>query len=282
MNVRLIAAHVICDVTDGRSLADCLEPAITKIKDPRDRAFVQALCYGVCRFYTRLDVVLSHLLKKPMQAKDSDVHALLLVGLYQLMEMRVPAHAAVSETVNATEKLNKPWARGFINAVLREYLRRQTDLTKAIQSDPEAEYAHPQWWIDAIKKAWPNQWQDVLQANNRHPPFCIRVNRKHVSRDAYLEKCREKEIDAQPIPETQEGIQLASPIHADALPGFADGDVSVQDGAAQLAADLLELAPGQHVLDACSAPGGKLMHMLEREPQLASVIAVEKILSVHA
>ncbi len=276
MSLRLLAATIINDVTDGRSLTDCLDFALIKIKDSRDRAFVQAVCYGVCRFYTRLDVVLSHLLKKSMQAKDSDVHALILVGLYQLMEMRVPEHAAVSETVNATATLEKPWARGFVNAVLREYLRRQDEIKNIIQSDIEAEYAHPEWWIDETKKAWPNHWQAILQANNVHPPFSLRVNEQHVSRDEYLEILGTKHINAAKIPETREGIILESAIHVEELPGFKAGDIFIQDGAAQLAVDLLDLAPKMHVLDACSAPGGKLTHILVREPQLASVSAVEK------
>src|SRR5580704_6971181 len=116
-NLRLIAAKVIDAVTNGESLANCLDPQLANLSDQRDRAFVQALCYGVCRYYTRIDAALSHLLKKPMQAKDSDVHALLCVGLYQLMNMRVAPHAAVSETVAAVADLKKTWARGFVNAV---------------------------------------------------------------------------------------------------------------------------------------------------------------------
>lgn len=274
-NLRLLAARIIDDVTQGHSLADCLEPRLKTLLDPRDRAFVQALCYGVCRFYTRLDVILSHLLKKPMNAKDSDVHALLLVGLYQLIDMRVPAHAAVSETVDATATLKKTWARGFVNAILREYLRRDEEIQQEILSDPEAHYAHPQWWIDAIKKAWPAEWEQILAANNAHPPFALRVNQQHTTRDAYLATLTENEMSAVIIPETSNGIILNTPIAAEALPGFANGDISVQDGAAQLATELLQLAPKQSVLDACAAPGGKLTHLLECQPTLA-VIAVEK------
>lgn len=282
-NVRLLAAHVINHVTDGQSLADCLEPALNQLADPRDKAFLQAICFGVCRFYSRLDVVLSYLLKKPMNAKDSDVHAVLMVGLYQLMEMRVPEHAAVSETVNATDKLKKSWARGFVNAVLREYLRKREALSEQIAQDEEAQYAHPIWWINAFKKAWPTQWQAILTANNTHPPFSLRVNLKKQSREQYLRHCEElKERRSNPesndkiIPETLSGIILDPPMPAEELPGFAQGDITVQDGAAQLAAELMDLQPRQHVLDACAAPGGKLTHMLEIEPQLSSVIAIEK------
>jgi len=273
--LRLAASRIILQVTEGRSLSDCLDAALSSIKDLRDRALVQAICYGVCRFYPRLDVVLSHLLQKPMREKDSDVHALLLVGLYQLMEMRMPEYAAVTETVNATEKLKKPWARGLVNAILREYLRKKEILQKEIEQDEEAFYAHPDWWIQAMKKSWPDQWEKILNENNQHPPFALRINQKKMSREQYLEKLQLANLSAHVIPATHQGIILNEAISMDKLPGFYEGDISVQDGAAQLAAELLDLAPNQHVLDACAAPGGKLAHMLEVMPNL-SVIAVEK------
>lgn len=274
--LRLIAARIIDDVTNGHSLSDLLAPSLKNINDSRDRAFVQALCYGVCRYYSRLDVILSHLLKKPMKAKDSDVHALLLVGLYQLTNMRVPPHAAVTETVNASEGLNKPWARGLLNAILREYLRRKESIDANINEDIESEYAHPQWWIAAIKTAWPHHWQTILTANNDHPPFALRVNQQKITREQYIEKLKQNGFIAEMIPETHNGIILESPISAEELPGFALGEVSVQDGAAQFAAEWLDLTPNQRVLDACAAPGGKLMHILECEPHLAACIAIEK------
>lgn len=274
-HLRYISARIIDEVTNGRSLSDVLDAKLRTITEARDRAFVQAICYGVCRYYSRLDVVLSFLLKKPMQAKDSDVHALILVGLYQLMDMRVAPHAAVSETVNAAEKLKKPWARGFINAILREYQRKHADLEEEIKLDEEAHYAHPEWWINAIKKAWPQQWEQILNANNERPPFALRVNQQHVSRDDYIKKLMIDDAKLEVIAATKSGIILDPPIHAEELPGFGAGDVTVQDGAAQLAAELLDLAPGQRVLDACAAPGGKLTHILEIEPSVECV-AVEK------
>ncbi len=276
MNLRLTAARIINEVTNGRSLSDVLTSSLSVIKEPRDRAFVQAICYGVCRYYSRLDVVLSQLLKKPMKAKDSLVHALLCVGLYQLMEMRVPPHAAVDETVKAADKFNQPWARGLINAVLREYLRNKTMIEESIKSDPESDYAHPLWWISSIKKAWPLQWQAILQANNNYPPFALRVNQRHMTREGYLAKLQAHELSAHIIPQTQAGIILDSPMAVESLPGFAEGEISVQDGAAQLAAELLDLQPGQRVLDACAAPGGKLTHILELQPDLSACIAIEK------
>lgn len=273
-NLRLISSRIINDVTEGRSLSDCLESKLPSLKDSRDRGFVQAVCYGVCRFYPRLDLVLSHLLKNPMREQDSDVHALLMAGLYQLMFMRIPDYAAVTETVNASEKLNKPWARGLINAILREYLRRRDALEQEIAADEEANYAHPDWWIHAMQQAYPDQWQSILNENNQHPPFALRVNQQIQTRDEYLEKLKSAEIAAHPIAETRQGIILESAVHMHELPGFAEGEVSVQDGGAQLAADYLELAPDMRVLDACAAPGGKLTHLLEIMP--LEITAVEK------
>ncbi|VVC74825.1 Ribosomal RNA small subunit methyltransferase B [Aquicella siphonis] len=276
MNLRLAAARIIDQVTDGRSLSDCLDAPLSAVKDARDRAWVHALCYGVCRYYTRLDAVLGHLLQKPMKAKDSDVHALLLTGLYQLMYMRVPDYAAVTETVNATAQLKKTWARGLVNAVLREYLRSRDRIEKTLEADPEASFAHPQWWIDAVRQDWPYHWQSILHANNQHPPFALRVNRRLISRDKYLEKLADAGHPAKAIPETDSGIILETPVAADELPGFSAGEISVQDGAAQLAAGLLDLAPHLRVLDACAAPGGKLTHILEIMPDLAGLSAIEK------
>ncbi len=275
-NLRLLSARMIDQVTNDRSLTDNLEPCLSSLRDARDRSFVQAVCFGVCRFYSRLDVILSHLLQKPLKAKDSDVHALLLVGLYQLMEMRVPPHAAVAETVDATEQLGKTWARGLVNAVLREFLRKRETIEEKIKSDAEAYYAHPAWWIESITTAWPMHWQAILQANNQHPPFALRVNRQHITREDYLKREDMQSFSTKILPETQSGIILDTPISTDDLPGFLAGDVSVQDGAAQLAAELLLLAPKQRVIDACAAPGGKLTHIGEIEPNLSALIAVEK------
>lgn len=274
MNVRLLAGNIIDDVTHGHSLTESLESVLPQIKDARDRSFVQAICYGVCRYYFFLDSVLSHLLTKPMKEKDSDIHALLLVGLYQLTHMRIPEHAAVAETVNAVHA-KKSWARGLVNAVLRSFLRNKNNIEIKIKSDEEAVYAHPSWLIASIKEAWPADWQNILLENNKHPPFGLRVNQQQLTRDEYLHRLKAQEFSAEKILETQNGIVLHEPKTVEELPGFATGMISVQDGAAQLAAEILELSPQQRVLDACAAPGGKLTHILEQEPRLTCV-AVEQ------
>lgn len=278
MNLRLIAAEVIDDVTDGRALDQALTHHLKLIHETKDRAFVQAICYGVCRFYNKLDVMISHFLTKPMKAKDSDVHALIMVGLYQLVDMRVPAHAAVSETVEAAKGLNKPWARGLVNAVLRAYLRHPT---LDFSDDLEAYYTHPLWWITKLKTDWPDQYEAILIANNEHPPFALRARNREIS----LAILEQKGLQAKAIPETLQGLVVDPPVPVEELPGFREGDLSVQDGAAQLAVELLPLKVGMRVLDACAAPGGKLTHILTRELGLKWVLAVEvdekRIASIH-
>ncbi|HLB41482.1 MAG TPA: 16S rRNA (cytosine(967)-C(5))-methyltransferase RsmB [Gammaproteobacteria bacterium] len=276
-NTRYIAAQVVNHVmSNGQSLSDSLRSTLLSMTDPRDRALVQAIAYGVCRYYSRLEFVLDHLLKKPMTSKDNIVRALLFVGLYQLMEMRIPPHAAVAETVAATIKLKKPSAKGLVNAILREYLRRKKILNDHIKENLEAHYAHPSWLIATIKQAWPQHWQTILTVNNTHPPFALRVNLSQMSREQYVELLQKHNYIVHIIPETKAGIVLDLAIPVENLPGFDDGRVSVQDGGAQLAAELLDLKPGFRVLDACAAPGGKLMHMLELQPELSACIAIEK------
>ncbi len=245
------------------------------LENKRDRALVHAICYGVCRFYPRLSAVLNQLMPKPLKAKDADIHALLCIGLYQLMAMRVPPYAAITETVKVTDQLKKTWARGLVNAVLRQYLRQQTALLPVIAADNEAHYAHATWWIERIKSDWPAEWQAILDANNAHPPFSLRVNQRRSSREDYLKKWPADLPATHILTETRHGFWVETAMNVDALPGFAAGDISVQDGAAQLCAELLALTPELHVLDACAAPGGKLCHLLEQAERL-SVVAIEK------
>lgn len=275
VNSRLVSARIIAEVMHGHSLSDSLATHLSSLKDPRDRALAQAICYGICRYYSRLTFILHQLLKKPLPEQEKLLQAILLVGLYQLTEMRVPQHAAVTETVNAAATLKKTWAKGLTNAILREYLRNTKEISMKLAKNVEAQTAHPAWLVDLIKQSYPTQWQNILTANNQHPPFALRMNQQKISREKYLEKLKTENIDAENIDHTSHGMIVNEPIAVEQLPGFLTGDVSVQDGAAQLAADLLMLAPQQRVLDACAAPGGKLTHLLEKEPTL-QVIAIEK------
>jgi 16S rRNA (cytosine967-C5)-methyltransferase len=258
-------------VQDGQSLTAALDKAFLDIESAKDRAFIQALCYGVCRQFHRLDFILNQLLDKPL--KDADVKALALVGLYQLNFMRVKPHAAVSETVLAARK--KPWAKSLINAVLRTYLREQEGLEKKANKAQVAALSHPDWLIKQIEQDWPEQALTILQENNLQPPMVLRVNLAKISREDYLQQLAGQDIAAQTVSFCPSAIRLDKPVPVDALPGFADGLVSVQDAAAQLAAGLLDVRPGHRVLDICAAPGGKTAHILETQSQLKELVAVD-------
>ncbi|MGB5338603.1 MAG: 16S rRNA (cytosine(967)-C(5))-methyltransferase RsmB [Gammaproteobacteria bacterium] len=276
VDARAGAARVIAQVAHRRrSLADVLPPVLQGLADAQQRALLQELAYGTLRWYFQLDAILQQLLDKPLKASAADVHGLLLAGLYQLDHMAVPQRVAVHETVQAVHALNKAWASGLVNAVLRNYQRNGPDLHQAIAGDTGACYAHPDWLVARIQADWPNDWAEILQANNTRPPLGLRINRRRVTRDEYLELLALHRIEAVPLSATDQGIMLTKPVAVDALPGFAEGVVSVQDGAAQLAAGLLDLAPGQSVLDACAAPGGKTAHMLELQPNLAALTALD-------
>jgi len=256
---------------DGQSLTAALDNAFPAIESGKDRAFIQALCYGVCRQFHRLDFILSQLLDKPL--KDADVKALALVGLYQLKFMRVKPHAAVSETVLAARK--KPWAKSLINAVLRTYLREQEGLEHKADKFQAAALSHPDWLIKQIERDWPEQALNIFLENNRQPPMVLRVNLAKTSRESYLQRLTGQDIAAQAVSFCPSAIRLDKPAPVELLPGFADGLVSVQDAAAQLAAGLLDVRPGQRVLDVCAAPGGKAAHILETQLQLKELVAVD-------
>jgi 16S rRNA (cytosine967-C5)-methyltransferase len=233
------------------------------------------LCYGVLRYYPRLAYLAAQLLNKPLKRKDLDVQQLILIGLYQLAYLKVPAHAAVAETVAATRLLGKDWATGLVNALLRGFQRGAAPLLAQADTDPVARYAHPAWWLTQLQSDWPAHWQDILAANNQRPPMTLRVNARHGSRDDYAARLQAAGIIAQPVAQAPQALTLENPVDVAQLPGFGEGAVSVQDAAPQLAAPLLELAPGQRVLDACAAPGGKTAHLLETEPSL-HVLALDK------
>jgi 16S rRNA (cytosine967-C5)-methyltransferase len=267
-NPRVSAAHILQQVLAGRSLSDAAPRFLEKLVDPRDRGLTQELCYGVMRWYPQLDWLLGQLLNKPLKPKDRDISALLLIGLYQLRYLRVADHAAVHETAGAANKLRKHWAVGLINGVLREFQRRQDVLLERQAADPEASAAMPLWLLERIQRRWPEQWQKQLTALNCRPPMSLRVNQKIISRNDYLLRLQVAGITARAITATACGVELEQPVDVERLPGFQQGMVSVQDGGAQLAAELLELQPEQWVLDACAAPGGKTGHLLEAAANL--------------
>jgi 16S rRNA (cytosine967-C5)-methyltransferase len=269
---RAAAARALGQVLAGRSLNQVLPDALQAVS-PRDRGLLQQLCYGTLRQAPRLQALLGLLLDKPLRDRDRDVQGLLMCGLYQLDAMRTPDHAAVSATVQATGGLGKKWARGVVNAVLRRYLRERDSLIE--QLDEAAAACHPQWLYRALLAQWPDQARSIIDANNRQPPMTLRVNARATNRDHYLGDLVHSGLSAQPGALSPQAIYLEQPVDVEQLPGFQQGAVSVQDEAAQLAALLLEAAPGDRVLDACAAPGGKTCHILEGQPHLAELVAMD-------
>ncbi len=282
--VRAQAARVIAQVaSQGRSLDTVL--AETASGTPQERGLLRSLCYDSIRWYIRLDALLRRLLTRPDQSLDPEVHALAIVGLCQLIYSDVPPHAAVDETVNATRALKQPRAAGLVNALLRRYQREGAKLAAAVDRDLATRVAHPQWMVTAIGNDWLERAAAMLDANNQRPPFWLRVNRRRSSGTEYrrkLEAAGHEVIDSRFDDHT---LLLSRAADVRELPGFSEGLVSVQDAAAQLAAHLLAPAPGDRILDACAAPGGKTCHLLELHPAVTELIAVdvskERLVRVH-
>lgn len=273
-NSRLIAAQIISRVLKARvSLTDAFSAGVEASVNSRDRAFIQELCYGTIRWCIPLRELCSYLLKKPLNDNDQDIYALLLIGLYQLNYLRTSPHAAVHETVQAARELHKVWAVPLINGVLRSFQRQNASLLKKLPKI--SHFAHADWLIKKLQHVWPNEWQAILAANNHLPSMSLRVNLLSITRKDYLQKLKDKSIAASLSELSQTGIILDESCPVLKLPGFMEGEVSIQDTAAQLAASLLRLEPGQRVLDACAAPGGKTMHILEAQPDLVSCVAVD-------
>lgn len=272
MNTRSLAADVLVQVIqEGKSLTAALEPALSGIAVSSDRAFVQALCYGVMRWYWRLDRLLGQLTRKPI--KDERVRVLALLGLYQLQFMRVKPHAAVGETVSAAGA--QAWAKPLLNGILRTYQRERESLDARVNEHEASACAHPSWLFKKLQKDWSTDAIALFQHNNEPPPLTLRVNRLKQTREACLARLAEQDISATASPACDSAITLDHPIAVEAIPGFASGEVSVQDAAAQLAAGLLNLEKGHRVLDLCAAPGGKTAHILECSPEISELVAVD-------
>jgi 16S rRNA (cytosine967-C5)-methyltransferase len=271
MNPRLAALKVLQSVLEqGRNLPD----ALNKVKSDNP-PLTQAMCYGVVRYLQRLEFFASQLLTKPLRKKDHDVHLLLLLGIYQLEAMSIPDHAAVSETVKVCKALNKDWARNLVNGVLRQFQRQQDQLNKIIEKNSDAYNSHPQWLLGEIQTAWPDNWQAIVEANNQLPPMTLRVNRLQTTTHDYQEKLQQAGIKSYQQADAPDALTLEQPCDVSNLPDFDKGICSVQDAAAQLAALLLDAQAGETILDACAAPGGKTAHILESQPQLKKLLALD-------
>lgn len=277
INTRFVALKICLTVIEhGRSLSQTLPEGLAQFSDRRERNFTQNLVLGTLRWQGRLEAIRSHLLKKPMKEKDEDVNQLILIGLYQILYMDTPEHAAVSETVSVTKSLKKPWAKALLNGVLRTFLRDHKAICAEVDLKPAYRYAHPQWIVKQLRTAYPENWQQTLQANNEQAPLTLRVNTVQQSRDELLQKLAEAEVEAVAHPNSPQAIVLIKSTDIAKLPSYDEGGFSVQDSAAQQAALILQPQPGESILDACAAPGGKTSHLLEMSNNEALVFALEK------
>lgn len=271
--LRAEAARVLAAVLQGASLDDALQ--IDPTLSAQERGVLRSLCFDSVRWYVRLNALLQRLLARPGQKLDPNVHALVIVGLCQLLYSQTPVHAAVGETVNAARVLNQQRAAGFVNALLRRFLRERETLTSEVDRSESARTAHPKWLLDRLARDWPNQYAAILDANNERPPFWIRVNTRRISGADYRRQLEQAQIPVIASLFNDETLCLERAVDVHALPGFTQGLVSIQDAAAQLAARLTRPQPGELILDACCAPGGKTGHLLELQPELAQLVAVD-------
>ena len=250
MNARLLAIRVITPLLNNsgslkyslqKQLADCPE---------NQRPFLQELCYGSMRFYPKLIGIVNSLIKKPIRTKDTDIKAILLIGIYQLYKMNTAEHAIISETVDICKLVNKQWAVAFVNAALRNFQRNKDSIISSLDSDLSFKYNHPAWFVHKLKSNWPDDWQQILSANDKHPPLTLRLNCNKVSRETYIDQLETIGVMATKTEYSEYGITLDKPLDVKTLPGFEEGQVSVQDEAAQLAAILISPEPGDNILDA--------------------------------
>ena len=264
VDTRVAAARVLDVVLHrGRSLKATLAAALPALADTRDRAMVEAIVFAALRQRARFDAALGLWLEKPPTGRDGELRALLHAGFAQ-WELGMPAHALVAATVDAARALGRPHQAGLVNAILRRAQREGLP----VLAD---EATWPQWLAQQVRHDWPRDAEAIFAASARAAPMWLRVNRRQVSRDAYLQQLHEAGIEAETSTSLADAIQLATPLPVQDLPGFDVGMVSVQDAAAQHVADALFHAaskPGLRVLDACAAPGGKTAHLLERDPSL--------------
>ena len=264
--MRKVAVRILTSlVRDGRSLSELLPAAQTDL-EARESAMLQELAFGVCRNYGKLEAIVGELLQKPLRNKDTDVRMLLWLALYEIAFMRTPDYAVTSSYVGLTQKIKKNWAKGLVNATLRNFLRKQEELLgKAEAKNP---HSLPEWIQKRIAKDWPQHSDEVFTAMNLRAPLTLRANAKKTDRSTLCKKFEETGLSTEDCEFSAHGFRVPDAPPVAALPGFADGEFSVQDQSAQLAAMLLRPQAGERVLDACAAPGGKSCHLLEIEPAI--------------
>lgn len=275
VEVRVAAIRLLSTLLDGGGSLTRLLPAAQAALPLADRGLLQSYVYGLARWSGQLDALLARLLERPLKARDRDLQLLLQLGLFQLLHTRTPTHAAVDSSVATAVALDKPWARGMVNAVLRNADRRREALLEEL--DPRAALSHPEWLLNTFCEDWPAQWREIALANNERAPMVLRVNLLKGDREAYQRRLASAALPAHPLDGAPAALVLETAVPVDGLPGFDDGLVSVQDGAAQLAVGYLvdALAPGGRLLDACAAPGGKTAQAVE-SGHFGDIIALDR------
>jgi len=271
-DIRAQAAQLLVQVLNGKSLDAVLQ---NRNETAQERGLLRTLCYGSVRWFWRLQSALEQLSSQRPQELDEEVRALALIGLFQLLHTDIAPHAAVAETVEAARKLKLNRATGFLNAILRRCQREAQDITAKIDQPLATRTAHPRWLVEQLQRDWPQQVEAILDANNQHPPFWLRLNTQRITRDAYAARLKEQGVESTTSVHAPDALLLAHAMDVQSLPGFDEGLVSVQDAAAQMAAHLLEAKESERVLDACAAPGGKTCHILELQPALKEMVAVD-------
>ncbi len=271
--VRAVAAEIVDAVVSGGQSLDAAIVANEGRVAQKDRPLLRMLCFGTLRHHWRLRSWADQLLTSPLKRRDRVVNALLTIGLYQLVSTRIPDHAVVSQTVEATRQLRRPKLAGLMNACLRRFMREEIAASEA--QDETTHWNHPQWLIDRLKTDWPEDWQAILAANNERAPMWLRANASRQSAAAYVKKLAAADIAAELLPGVPDAVCLAEPRSVEDLPGFSDGDSSVQDAAAQIAGRWLATGLQGRLLDACAAPGGKSGHLLELGGDAVTLVAVD-------
>ena len=276
---RSVSLKALKQVFNGQSLSAVQPHTTDKLDDARDRGLANEIVNGVLRWRWQLEFFIKQLLKKPLKQKDLDVQLILMMALYELHQCRTPDYAVINESVELVRHPGKgmpgkKWAAGLVNAVLRNFTREQEKLDASIK-DGVARFSHPPWLLEKIKADWPQQWQEILQANNQRPAFWLRVNQLQHTTSQYQKMLSETGLESETTAFADAALKLSHGVDVRSLPGFDDGALSVQDAGAQLTAELLAVSTGDRVLDLCAAPGGKTCHLLERYPALEQLLAVE-------
>jgi len=269
------AARTIAAVAfEGRSFEDAFARAEgDAARRGAPRAARRAVALGALRWYLQLEPLVEGL--APGKVRSRWLRALLIAALHQLEYSRNPIETSVSSAVDAARLLGQARAAGMVNALLRRYLRERDAIRAPVLAQRQAASAHPLWLLDRLQQCFPLHWQQIVEANNTHPPMTLRVDLTRTTREAYRKRLQQRDLSAQAVAWSPTALVLDTPLPVAQLPGFEDGLVSVQDAGAQLAASLLGPRAGERVLDACAAPGGKSGALLEAAAGAIELTAVD-------